>query len=111
MPPSWPWTTGFDHQFSGSVCTVFSSTMEPTLSDSVQAVMHQPQGFDTVIFTVVASGAVSPLICRLGSLAASLSSIVLWKEVRPAGFFFADGAAPAAAWTLSKPAIALRLEA
>ena len=110
MPPSDPGVTGFDHQFSGSVWTVFWFTIEPVLPCSDHAVRHQPQALARVIFTVFASGAVSPFICRLGSLAASLSSIVLRKLVVPA-LLLLEGGAPAAFFTALKPSIALRFEA
>src|ERR1700674_5350317 len=101
MPPSEPGVTGFDHQFTGSVMTVFSSTMEPVLPWSVQAVRHHPQALASLICTVFASGALRPLIWKVGSLALSLFSMFCWKLMTVPAALLLDGAAPAALCTLS----------
>src|SRR5579872_3976228 len=59
------------HQVSGFCLTAFSSTIIPVVPDSAIAVSHQPAGPESFTTTVKSSGAVSPVIVTLGSLAAS----------------------------------------
>src|ERR1700694_4305535 len=103
MPPSCPGVTVFDHQFSGSAWIDFWFTIAPVVPCSDQAARHQPQALASLILTVFASGAVSPLIWKDGSFAANLFSMFCRKLVVPA-LFLLEGAAPAAFWTASKPA-------
>src|ERR1700731_4348845 len=109
MPPSWPGVTIFDHQLSGSAWMAFWLTMVPVLPCSDHAARHQPQALESVILTVFASGALRPLIWNAGSLDARWVSMFCRKDVWPA-LFFLDGADPAAFWTASNPAIALRFD-
>src|ERR1700686_4242930 len=96
MPAAVPWVTGFDHQLTGSAAIAFWSTILPVLPWSAQGGRHQPQAWASVIFTVLASGALRPLSWKAGSLAASLFSMFCRKVVVPPAPLLLEGGAPAA---------------